>query len=464
MDQPEAQFGAFQRLLRNASTRIASASPTRLEVTVILGELAQTYSVDSTAFVLVDDHQLISHVWTWNDPSVPAVPMPSVGEDLESYSPSIGLLMKSGFPLLLDDLEGYERTEREAAMIEAGEITSAVYCPIMVKGTFVAVVMLTVSRRERQWDLELPRFLDAFGALMVEATTRRLDLRGTVRQQARLEAIASLIPEAIVIFDINGTVRWASASVQRVLCQSPNDLIGQHVNTFIHHHDLATIEQAVTDIQDHRGPECLYVRALSADGEWRWMESTVVLADVDGELEVISSSRDAHERKLNMDRLTRRASVDELTGLANRPAVVEMLDELLEQAVPFSLLFCDLDGFKQINDHHGHFAGDHVLRHVAQRLQGAVRPSDVVARFGGDEFLVAVRSTVLDEAIDIAERIVHEVARPIELDVETFDITVSIGIAQAKQSMRSADLIASADAAMYAAKEQGRSRVVIHCV
>jgi diguanylate cyclase (GGDEF)-like protein len=158
---------------------------------------------------------------------------------------------------------------------------------------------------------------------------------------------------------------------------------------------------------------------------------------------------------------------DHLTGVANRRAFFEAAEVELKRwrraPRPLALITLDADHFKQINDTYGHPAGDAVLRDLAGALNEAVREMDIVARIGGEEFAILLPSADLSTAESIAERIRREVAdRMVEWEGCKIHYTVSIGVSMMHDGMTGMDsMLRHADAAMYAAKRNGRNRVEV---
>jgi len=167
---------------------------------------------------------------------------------------------------------------------------------------------------------------------------------------------------------------------------------------------------------------------------------------------------------LNRARLL--SETDDLTGLYNMRGFTIVVGRLFDQAVrynrPASLLMIDSDNLKAVNDRHGHEAGNRLLKMVAKCIQTELRHTDVLARYGGDEFVALLPETPADRAIEVAQRILDEMSStPLEFEGERIETSVSIGLACYPEDGRSIDVVqARADRAMYLAKAQGRGRVV----
>lgn len=170
----------------------------------------------------------------------------------------------------------------------------------------------------------------------------------------------------------------------------------------------------------------------------------------------------------NLDHSLELAVTDQLTGLHNRRYMTGQLGALVQRASrggdPVAALMIDIDHFKKINDTRGHLVGDEVLRQIGRLLGDTVRKVDVAARYGGEEFAILLEATELEGAQLLAERIRQEAERmPLSSEKGPFHCTLSLGLATFPGDGRSTtELIAHADAALYAAKHQGRNRVVCY--
>ena len=189
-------------------------------------------------------------------------------------------------------------------------------------------------------------------------------------------------------------------------------------------------------------------------------EAIVAIGSLANQVTLALQNSDVHQE------LTEQATLDSLTGLANRPsfnaAVAAAIDD--EPARPTTVLFVDLDDFKDVNDLRGHGAGDELLREIAARLRRATRPGDLCARLGGDEFAVLLRSTDGATAAEVAHRIVR-LSRPWQPPhtwVVAWRISAPVSASpQAPTRPTPKKLVHRADVAMYAAKANGKGRVQI---
>ncbi len=284
----------------------------------------------------------------------------------------------------------------------------------------------------------------------------------------------------------SGIVLYANRRLGELLSRDLSELIGSPVASLVTDGDRAafraisgragpggTGEVDLLDSNEKRIPVRVNTWTLDVD-----FEELVCLTFADltnqnaqkSEIERLSRAQGARMRELEQAQsaLFKQATHDSLTGLPNRTLFLDRLAQSLALArrsqTSTGLIFLDLDGFKEINDARGHAAGDRVLREVADRLIGAVRPMDTVSRLGGDEFVVLLPAlSAPRHGMAIAERITEALRAPIQLDQAEVSVTTSIGISVFDHTLpepvyKADRLLAQADAAMYYAKSQGRSR------
>ena len=290
------------------------------------------------------------------------------------------------------------------------------------------------------------------------------------RSEQRSRLLAENAYDVIWTMAMDGTVNYVSPAVQRVRGFTPEEAMHQKVEEInppesaarvaeYYQRVFAAIEAGI-EPPTFRG-EMEYYRK---DGSIMTGELQVIpLVDADGHVvELLGVTRDISERKMLEAELTRLAITDPVTGLWNRHRGREFLVAQTTQAdrerEPLSALMVDIDNFKSINDTFGHQAGDRVLIDLARRLAGSVRGTDMVARWGGEEFVIMLRDCRLDDAVDRADRIRRQIADEPFTGVGT--VTVSIGAAQLTADEESGAWLARADKALYQAKRLGRNRVV----
>jgi diguanylate cyclase (GGDEF)-like protein/PAS domain S-box-containing protein len=201
-----------------------------------------------------------------------------------------------------------------------------------------------------------------------------------------------------------------------------------------------------------------------ADGTTFPLELSVTEVELGDRTICTVVARDVTERKAFERRLTHQGTHDALTGLPNRMLFMDRLAHALATASrnkrPMAVLFCDIDRFKVINDSLGHTAGDALLFAVAGRFRGALRTSDTVARFGGDEFVILAEDLADEaDAVVVAEKLAEALREPIAIGSQEIFVSSSIGIAVADPETATPEtLVRDADVAMYRAKAKGRAR------
>ncbi len=162
------------------------------------------------------------------------------------------------------------------------------------------------------------------------------------------------------------------------------------------------------------------------------------------------------------------ATLDDMTGVLNKKTIMELINEEFARSsskgISLTLLMLDIDHFKQTNDKFGHLAGDHVLKETCGLIKNRmIRQKDALGRYGGEEFALVLRETTLQIGVDVAERIRSTIERhPFAFDGNQIPVTISIGVATLDSTSKNPeDLIATADKALYDAKNQGRNRVCV---
>jgi len=175
--------------------------------------------------------------------------------------------------------------------------------------------------------------------------------------------------------------------------------------------------------------------------------------------------RQIQQAKADQEELERLANLDSLTGLYNRRVILHRLNERIKYVRRYgeelSLIMLDIDHFKKVNDQYGHLTGDGVLEEIAVLVQRNIRGTDVVGRYGGEEFIIILLKTGLSSAVDVAERVrkAIEAAEMKDPEGNVFSVTVSEGVSSYKPAEDERSLISRADDALYRAKENGRNRV-----
>jgi len=299
---------------------------------------------------------------------------------------------------------------------------------------------------------------------MTDITASRAQTRALQASEQRFRTTFANDPAGLAVLSPEGHPLQVNAALCRLLGRGEAELLGAPDLWALA--GIAGAELAPVSWPALHGSGATLsseLRLVRADGHEVWALLTVVeLPDPREGTCVLAQVEDVTARRSAEQRLTRQALHDSLTDLPNRTMLLDRTAAALGNLTGcgmVALLFCDLDGFKAVNDTHGHDAGDHLLIEVARRLAQVVRPIDTVARLGGDEFVVLCEELRdHDEVTQIAVRLQEAVAAPIAYRGVTLTVTASVGIAHGAGALTAEELVARADAAMYQAKRLGKHR------
>ena len=282
-----------------------------------------------------------------------------------------------------------------------------------------------------------------------------------------LDSIYLTDPATMKFVDVNAVACSRLGYTREQLLElGPQHVLGRDLETIGHEY-----EEVIAAGERGTSAESRFVRS---DGSERWTEIHRRALRVNDKWLIITIGRDITERKAAeedlrraLEQLEQLALQDPLTGLANRRRFTERFDYDVAQAArtktPLSLLMVDIDHFKAINDEYGHLAGDSCLKALAKLLTATVRAIDLVARFGGEEFVVLLPDTSVTQSFIAGERMRCAVqARPVAIREGTppVAVTVSVGAATSEgSSPKLEEILARADEAVYRAKRAGRNQV-----
>jgi diguanylate cyclase (GGDEF)-like protein/PAS domain S-box-containing protein len=318
--------------------------------------------------------------------------------------------------------------------------------------------------RPRWIEVHLIPYLDAQGrplasfVQILDITERRLGEAAVRESEARLDKFMQATVEGI-LFHCDGVITDVNPPLCELLGYSLGEMVGRPALDFVAADEQATVRRVMNEAREFRYESAVVHR----DGTRIPVEFIVRTLARDGERLRMSIVRDIRDRLAAQSRIHHLAHHDSLTGLLNRAAfmmrLVPAMRRAEQQGQLLALLFIDLDNFKRVNDSLGHLEGDKVLRTVAERIGACLRGSDLVARFGGDEFVVLLEDLqARDDVLVVLMALLSVVEVPVRVDGRDLFVTPSIGIAMFPEHGRSAEaLIQHADTAMYLAKSGGRA-------
>jgi len=308
----------------------------------------------------------------------------------------------------------------------------------------------------------------SFSAFIHDISTRKRkeeDLRQS-RQQLRM--VADNMPALISYADTSERFLFANRTFHDWFGRSPEETPGSTIRDFLGDDDYEQARPYI--VRALKGEKVTFERThVDRLGRLRHNEATY-LPDMD-ENGVVRGMYvmvvDVTQRTLMEQKLYEQATHDTLTDLPNRSELTSRLEQAVQRVnrsgQELAIMFLDIDGFKGINDSFGHHSGDELLREFAMRLRDAVRKSDIVARWAGDEFIVVLEKSTLsiDAVHAVARKIMKAMEQPISCSKASKTVSTSIGIAFFKRGQETAsEFISRADAAMYVAKRNGKNQYV----
>ena len=289
--------------------------------------------------------------------------------------------------------------------------------------------------------------------------------------EKKFRALLESAPDAMVIVDRRGHITLVNAQAEKLFGYRREEPIGQSVGELIpesararhRQHQKVYLKDATTRAMGHD----LELRGRRKDGTEFPVEISLSPLETDQGQLVMSAIRDVTDRKLAEAQLRLMAEHDTLTGTLNRRSFETLFAEEVAAAavteLEGGLIMLDIDALKDINDTLGHAAGDDLLRRVTVLLRAELRDTDILARFGGDEFAVILPRTTREETGAVARYLLQTIAESVlVIGSRRIRITCSAGVSSFAGGAQPEEVMLAADTALYAAKDQGRDRVVVY--
>ena len=293
--------------------------------------------------------------------------------------------------------------------------------------------------------------------IVTDITKHRLATQALQESEERLAKFMQASAEGIA-FHRDGIITDANPPLCEMLGYTLAEVRGCHALDFLAAEHRARAQAALEGGQD-LSYESVIIRKDGKRIPVELIGRTLVYGDEKLRMSVVRDLRDRHAAQARIHHL---AHHDALTGLPNRMSFMERLGQQIDQSrgrsKPLALLFVDLDHFKRVNDSLGHLIGDRLLQTVAARISASLRAGDVVARFGGDEFIVLLSDAARDDVAEVAHKLLRAIEVPVDAEGRDISVTPSVGIAMfPRDGATATELIKNADTAMYIAKSRGRA-------
>ena len=285
------------------------------------------------------------------------------------------------------------------------------------------------------------------------------DITKEYEQEREIAGFLNINLDMLCVVDMDGKFHKANKRFEEMLGYRTEEMEGKSVLSLVHEEDKMLMLSAHRELLEKKTVSAFTARCRCKDGSYKYIEWH---AQIGSGKYIYSSARDVTDKRVLEERLRTSATKDELTRLYNRNFFESIIKNKLEMAdisdEAISIALIDLDHFKQVNDTWGHPAGDELLKSTAQTIERNLRKSDILVRFGGEEFIVLMPNTSIDGAMAASEKIRFAIEGCIHPTIGKQ--TASIGVAERLESEAFSNWYARVDEALYRAKHSGRNRVV----
>ena len=462
---------AFERLVARISSELILARPEELDVHLAraLQEVGSFAEADrSYVFQVSADGHFISNTYEWCAQAI----APQIDRLQNIPFDDAMLFCRTIKRFAIVDYPSVGQLPAEAAVdrevLAAQSIQSVLAVPMVANDRLLGFIGLDSVRRERVWLDEEKTLMTLVGNAFTGVLERKRADDGLRASEARYRSVVESVKE--VIFQLDEAGRWVflNRSWADLTGYAVEDTLGRDCIDYVHAddrgHHIEVLERVLSGELDTCSEA---VRYLRTGGGYRWLEvSARPVVDGSGRVVGLSGTlNDITNQKEHEARLEYIAHYDPLTGLPNRVLLNDRLQGGMAQArrrgQQLALAYIDLDGFKAVNDTHGHHVGDQLLRTVAARMKNTLREGDTISRLGGDEFVaVLIDLPDTESCLLLTQRLLAAVAQPVPLAGHVLKVSASIGLTLFPQpdDVDADQLLRQADLAMYQAKLAGKNR------
>lgn len=463
------ELASLQQLIVDTSRHLLSTRVENFDGVIdrALAKLGHLCEVDRAYFIrLSDDRSTYSNTHEWVATGAEGQKSRLQARPLDEIRNLVARL-ENNDPVVIEDparLDASWQAERE--LFENLGIQSLIALPVMIDGGLIGIVGMDTSQTRRPFHQEEISVLAVLSELIGAALQHRESTRRMRRVEAMREHAENMAQMGSWQWDIENDVFEASDEWCRVTGLQQGQFTRDQVIALTLEEERELVQAHLAEtLRSGRTYQIEHRIERADNNEQRWVRVSAEL-DLENENRPLlrGFTQDITDSKQVEQRMFDLAHFDYLTGLPNRMFARQQIEQALARASrkksQVALMFLDLDRFKKVNDTLGHESGDAVLIDAGQRLAGLFREQDVIARIGGDEFVILIEGSMsLITLAAMARKIVNAFRAPLKAEQHEFVLTASVGIAVSPQDGTTAnELLQKADTAMYHAKRSGRSR------